>query len=438
MSDPMILGVVGIAAVLAIGAIGVPVAYALMTVGIVGMWYVGGIGLLDTTVKMLPYEVMGNYSYAVIPMFILMGGLAATAEITTELYSFANRLLRRVRGGLLMATVVASAIFAAISGSTIVNAGVFTRIALPEMRKFGYDPGISAGCIAAAGTFAALIPPSISLVIVGLMTEASIGALLIAGIIPGILTAIMYIIGIALLVRIRPSIAPGRVIDDLPRISYLEAAQSLGPTILLMFIVMGGIYTGIMFPSSAGAVGAAGALLIALVRKKITLGKLWTVVRSAAESTAILFFVVIGGLFFSRFLTFGGFIQETSALVSAWGLSQIEFMIALSLLYLILGMFIDTLSILLITIPFLFPVAASLGIDEIWFGVIVVKLIEIAAITPPVGLNLFAVMAASENTVKSHDIMSGVFPFVVIEIVVLALLVQFPEITTWLPSQMNQ
>lgn len=435
MTEPIFLGVAGIVSVLAIGAAGIPVAYALMTVGIVGMWYVGGISFLETTIKMLPYAVMSNYSFAVIPMFLLMGALASAADITTELYSFANRLLARVRGGLLMATVVASAIFAAISGSTIVNASVFTRIALPEMKKFGYDLGISAGCIAAAGTFAALIPPSISLVIIGLLTEASIGALLIAGIVPGVLTAVMYILGIAVLVRLKPSLVPSGIPEIHP-VSAFKAMLSIGPALLLMFIVLGGIYTGVMFPSSAGAVGAAGALLIAIARRKINLEKLWMVIRSSAGSTATLFFIVIGGLFFSRFLTFGGFIHEVTGLVSAWQLSQTEFLIALAILYLLLGMFLDTLSILLVTIPFLFPIALSLGINEIWFGIIVVKLIEIAAITPPVGLNLFAVMGASEKRIPSKVIMTGVIPFIIIELITLGLLIYFPAITTWLPSEM--
>lgn len=437
MSEALFLGFGGTLAILFIGALGIPVAYALMVVGMAGMWYVGGFSFLETTVKMLPYTILSNYSFAIIPMFLLMGALASAAEITTELYAFANRLLGRVRGGLLMATVVASAIFAAISGSTIVNASVFTRIALPEMRKFGYDLGISAGCIAAAGTFAALIPPSISLVIIGLLTEASIGALLIAGILPGILTAVMYVFGIGVLVRIRPSLVPRHGLSETAaQISNFEALVSIGPAVLLMVIVLGGIYTGLMFPSSAGAVGAAGALLIAVMRRKINLEKLWYVVRSSAGSTATLFFIVIGGLLFSRFLTFGGFIHEVTALVSEWQLTQLQFLIVLSILYLILGMFLDTLSILLVTIPFLFPIAQSVGVDEIWFGVLVVKLIEIAAITPPVGLNLFAVMSASERRIPSKTIIAGVIPFVIIELFTLSLIIAFPAISTWLPSQM--
>jgi len=435
MSEEIFLGLAGIVSVLLIGAIGVPVAFSLMTVGIVGLWIVGGADFLESSLKFLPYTVLSNYTFAVIPMFLLMGALASVAGITTELYAFANRLLGRVRGGLLMATVVASAIFAAISGSTIVNASVFTRIALPEMKKFGYDLGVSAGCIAAAGTFAALIPPSISLVIVGLLTEASIGALLMAGIIPGILTAVIYIIGIAALVRIKPSIAP-RGVPDLPDISAFKSFLGIAPALLLMFIVLGGIYTGIMFPSSAGAVGAAGALLIALAKRKMNFQKFWFVVRSSAGSTATLFFIVIGGLFFSRFLTFGGFIHEITALVSSWEMTQTQFLLVLSVVYLILGMFLDTLSILLITIPFLFPVAVSLGINEIWFGILIVKLIEIAAISPPVGLNLFAVMGASEKQVSSRAIMTGVLPFIFLELITLGLLISFPAIATWLPSVM--
>jgi len=435
MSDPILIGLSAIAALLVIGAVGVPVAFSMMAVGIAGMWYVGGFGFMASTLKTLPHQVVSEYSFAVIPMFILMGALASTAGITTELYAFAHRLFGSVRGGLLMATTVASGIFAAISGSTVVNASVFTRIALPEMLRFGYDRGISAGCIAAAGTFAALIPPSITLVLVAILTDASIGALLIAGVLPGILTIAMYVIGISVIVRIKPDLAP--VIDaNAIRESYLSSFLRISPAMALIVIVLGGIYTGMMFPSSAGAVGAAGALMIALLRRKLNWSNFWHSIQSSASTTAVLFLIVIGGLLFSRFLTFGGFITELSQLVSSWHLTQFEFILALCVIYLILGMFIDTLSILLITIPFIFPVAQSLEMDTIWFGIIVVKLIEIAAITPPVGLNLFAVMSASRGAIRSGELMKGVMPFVLIEALVLIMLILVPEIVTWLPSRM--
>lgn len=437
MSDPVVLGTVAIVALLAVGAMGVPVAFSMIVVGIAGMWYVGGAGFLESTLKTLPYQVVSEYSFAVIPMFILMGALSSTAGITTELYTVANRLLSRIRGGLLMATTVASAIFSAISGSTIVNATVFTRIALPEMIRFGYDRAISAGCIAASGTFAALIPPSISLVIIAILTEASIGSLLIAGILPGLLTAVAYLAGIALMVRVRPNWAPPAGPGFTVR-EHLRGIVMIGPTVALIVIVLGGIYTGLMFPSSAGAVGAAGALLIAFLRRKLSWQNLWSALQSSATSTAVLFFIVIGGLIFSRFLTFGGFITELSQLVAGWHLTPLHLILALCALYFVLGMFIDTLSILLITIPFIWPVAKHLGVDVVWFAIIVVKMIEISAITPPVGLNLFAVMSASGNTVKSGDLMRGVIPFIAIELVVLAILIAFPGISTWLPAHMLQ
>lgn len=436
MSEPLLVGVIAIAALLVVGAIGVPVAFSMTVVGIAGLWYFGGLGFVASTLKTMPYQVLSEYAFAVIPMFILMGALASVAGLTTELYAVTNRLFGRIRGGLLMATTMASAIFGAISGSTIVNATVFTRIALPEMLKYGYERGISAGCIAASGTFAALIPPSISIVIVAILTEGSIGAMLIAGIIPGVLTAVVYLIGIAVMVRIKPEWAPRLG----PRYTWREQMRGLGdilPALALILIVLGGIYSGLMFPSSAGAVGAAGALLIGLLRRRFDWKNLWAALQSTATSTAALFFVIIGGLVFSRLLTFGGFITDLSTMVASWKMTPLELIIAICVLYLILGMFIDTLSVMLITIPFLWPVARHIGVDVIWFAIIVVKMVEIATITPPVGMNLFAVMSASDNKVKSGELMRGVMPFILIELGVLALLVAFPEISTWLPSQMG-
>ncbi len=436
MSEPILVGILGIAAMLTVGAIGVPVAFSMIVVGIAGLWYFGGFPFVATTLKTLPYQIFSEYAFAVIPMFILMGALASAAGITTELYAVTNRLLGRVRGGLLMATTLASAIFSAISGSTIVNATVFTRIALPEMLKYGYERGIAAGCIAAAGTFAALIPPSISLVIVAILTEGSIGAMLIAGILPGILTAVAYLFGIAAMVRIRPRWAP-QVGPHYTWREQMRGIADIGPAVILIMVVLGGIYTGLLFPSSAGAVGAAGALVIALLRRRLNWQNLWAALQGTATATAALFFVVIGGLIFSRLLTFGGFITELSLIVAGWEMTPLQLIIAICVLYLVLGMFIDTLSVMLITIPFLWPVANHIGVDVIWFAIIVVKMVEIATITPPVGLNLFAVMSASNNTVKAGELIRGVSPFIVIELCVLALLVAFPEISTWLPSQMG-
>lgn len=435
MEHAILVGTIAIVTLLVLGALGVPVAFTMLGVGIAGMWIVGGADFMSSTLKTLPYQVMSEYAFAVIPMFILMGALAANAGITTELYSVMNKLLHRVRGGLYMATTVASAIFAAISGSTMVNAAVFTRIALPEMLRHGYDRGVSAGCIAAAGTFAALIPPSISLVVVAILTDGSIGAILIAGILPGLFTAVVYLMGIAGLARLKPQWAP-RPMATYTVKDQLASLLQLGPVIALIVIVLGGIYTGLMFPSSAGAVGAAGALLIALMRRQMSWPRLWESVKSSAVSTAILFAIIIGGLLFSRFLTFSGFINEFTELVMGWNMSALQLMLVLALFYLVLGMFVDSLSMMLVTIPFVWPIAQKLGIDVVWFAVVVVKLVEIAAISPPVGMNLFAVIGAAGGQVKSGELFRGVAPFLVIECVVLTALIFIPEISTWLPGQM--
>jgi len=435
MDASVVQGILAIVALLTLGAIGVPVAYSMISVGALGMWLIGGFDFMTVTLGRLPYSILSDYSFAVIPMFILMGTLAAAAGITTELYDIFNKLLARLRGGLYMTTVVASGVFAAISGSTIVNSAVFTRIAMPEMLRHGYNKGLSAGCIAGAGTFAALIPPSISMVIVAMLTDASIGVLLIAGVLPGLLTILVYIVGIAVMVRISPSWAPPPTI----RYTFKEQAEGLGrlfPTLLLIGIVLGGIYSGLMFPSAAGAVGAIGALFIGLMRRRLSWGSFKESLISATRSTAILLLIIIGGLILSRFLVFSGFVSHLSTVIEGWGLNTWQLLIAISIFYLVLGMFIDPTSMMLVTIPFIFPIAEAVGVDVVWFAVIVVKLVELAAITPPVGINLFTVMASSDNKVSSSDIFRGVLPFVFLEMIVLGMLIAFPIISTYLPSRM--
>ena len=369
-------------------------------------------------------------------MFVLMGAIASSAGIIGELYAAVNRWLEGVRGGLYIATCVASAGFAAISGSTVVNAAMFTRIALPEMLALGYHKGISAGCIAAAGTFAALIPPSLTFVIFGILTGESIGELFIAGIIPGLLTAGFYIAVIPMMLRVRPDWAPQVVIKS-TLIEKIRGMAGIWPMLLLVFIVLGGIYTGITPPTAAGALGAVGALLIALGRRKIGAAQIWEAVRQTAELTSVLFIIIIGGLLFSRFLVVSGFVADLTILVTESGFTPTTFILAMIVMYFVLGMFVDPLSMLVMTVPFVFPVIKSFGMDPIWFGIIVTKMIEIAVITPPVGLNLFAVVSASSGRVKTGDLFYGILPFVAMELVILTILIVFPGLSTWLPTTMH-
>jgi len=429
-------GLVGIACLLLLTAVGVPVGIAIAAVGIVGMAVTGGLDFMLATLTTLPYQTTSHYNFVVIPMFVLMGSIASSAGIVSEVYAAAYRWTAGIRGGLFTATTLASAGFAAVSGSTVVNAAVFTRIALPEMIKFGYDRGVGGGCIAAAGTFAALIPPSLSFVIYGILTGESIGRLLMAGVLPGLLTVAGYLLVIPVMVRLRPHWAPPPV----ERFSFGEKLASLRgvwPMMLLITLVLGGIYGGFMPPSAAGAVGAAGALVIAFAKRKLPFGTLTTSLRETALLTGSLFIIIIGGLIFTRFLTISGFIAAANAFVVAADFTPLQFMIALTVFYFILGMFIDPISMLAMTIPFIYPIAMTLGLDAIWLGVITVKMIEIAVITPPVGINLFAVVAASDGKLKTSEVFRGILPFVVIELFILVLLIAFPDVSTWLPTTMT-
>lgn len=434
--EPITMGFVGILALIIFAGMGVPIAFCITLVGAVGMALVTDVEFVLVTFQSLPYAVASEYAFAVIPMFVLMGAIASSAGIISELYTAVNRWLESVRGGLYIATAVASAGFAAISGSTVVNAAMFTRIALPEMLALGYHKGISAGCIAAAGTFAALIPPSLTFVIFGILTGESIGELFIAGIVPGLLTAAFYVVVIPMMLKIRPDWAPRVDVHSTLR-EKLRGMTGIWPMLLLVVIVLGGIYTGITPPTAAGALGACGALLIALGRRKIGPGQIWESVRQTAELTSVLFIIIIGGLLFSRFLVVSGFVADLTVLVTESGLTPTMFILAMVVMYFIMGMFVDPLSMLVMTVPFVFPVIKSFGMDPIWFAIVLTKMIEIAVITPPVGLNLFAVVSAAGGRVKTGDMFFGILPFVCMEIVILTILILFPGLSTWLPNTMH-
>lgn len=435
MFDPLALGGIAIAAMLLLCLIGVPVGIAMGSVAVVGLWFTGGPSFVFSVLTNLPFASASDYAFVVIPMFVLMGAIASSSGITTELFRFSNLLLRSTRGALYQATILSSAGFAAISGSTLVNAALFTRIALGEMLNLGYDKALSAGAIAAAGTIAALIPPSIAFVIYGLLTGESVAELLIAGIVPGILTAAAYMIGVYFVVRARPDLAP----PPQPRAKLKEIGQSalkLWATFLLAAVVIGGIYMGFTTPSGAGALGAVGALLIAIFRRKINWASLSENLRSAAGITAALFIVIIGGMIFTRFFLVAGTVTEATDMMQALDIPPMAFMLLLVAVFIVLGMFMDPMAMQVMTLPFVYPIVTSLGFDGIWFGVIMVKLVELAVLTPPVGMNLFAVIGASEGRVKLPEIYRGIIPFIVIEIIVLGLLIAFPQISLWLPSQM--
>jgi len=430
------VGLWGFAAMIALLALGIPVAYAIGTVAIVGIFYAVGPVFLLSTIQSLPYAFASDYNFVVVPLFVLMGALASRAGIISDLYQAAFQLTSRIRGSLMMATVMAQAMFAAISGSTTVAANIFTRMALPEMTRYGYNKGVAAGCVAAAGTLAGLIPPSIAMVLYAILTGEPVGKLLIAGILPGVLTAVGYIVGIRVMLIFRPEWAP--MITQ--RFSLKEKLKGLTNTwtvLLLIGIVLGGIYAGAFPPSAAGAVGAAGVLVIALSTRRLPKGALWESLIESARVSAVLFLIVMAGLLFSRFLLISGFIADLKTFATTIELTAAMFIALVVLLFLILGCFVDSVSLMVITLPFLYPISKAVGVDGIWLGVLVIKLIEIAAITPPVGLNLFAVMSAAKGQLQSRELFRGVIPFLVMEAVILGLMIAFPSIATFLPTLMD-
>ena len=404
-------------------------------VGICGMYFGIGELFLVGQLRSLPFATVNEYGLAVLPLFVLMGVLAEASGITTEVFRTADLWLRRLKGGLYQAVIVGSAVFAAISGSTTVNAVVFTRIAFPQMVKFGYSKSLSIGAIAGAGSFAAMIPPSITMVIYAIMTEQSVGQLLIAGVIPGIVTAVVYLAGVNVLVRINPKLAP----DITESVSWGERWRALSkvwPIVVLMLLVLGGIYTGVFPPSAAGAAGAFGAFVFALIRMKRLRGWLVAALQDAAFISCIIFLILVGGLLLSRMLVATGVIDHLVEAITSVADTPLKFMILASVLYIILGCFLDTTSMMVVTLPFLFPAVVALDIDPIWFGIVLVKLIEISVITPPVGINLFAVMGAVKGQATFGDVYKGVLAFIFFDLIVLVFLIMYPELATWLPRTM--
>lgn len=432
--DPLTVGALALAALLGLLAVGVPVAVSLGTVGVAGMWLAMGSPFALAVSRTLPYGALSGYAWAVLPMFVLMGSLAAASRLTEDVFDAAEAWLGRMRGGMYLAVIAGSATFAAASGSTIVNAVVFTRLALPRMLASGYSKALSIGAITAAGTFAAMIPPSLTMVIYAIMTEQSVGRLLIAGIVPGLLTAALYAAMVGLLVRIKPSLAPnpnGHAHTLRQRLRLSARAWGMALVILL---VLGGIYSGAFAPSAAGAVGAACAFVLALRRLGLRGGWLPNALRDSASISCTLLAIILGGLIFSRFLVAAGVVDAVVQSVAAHITTPTQLLVLLCVLYLILGCFIDTASMMIVTLPFTYPLIQHYGIDPVWFGVLFAKLIEIAVVTPPMGLNLFAAMSAAEGRASFQDVALGVLPFVAVDTLVLALLLVWPWLVTGVVS----
>ncbi|HWP25733.1 MAG TPA: TRAP transporter large permease [Xanthobacteraceae bacterium] len=430
---PDVIGIIGIAAMLALLALRMPIGVAMLLVGAIGVAALNGIPVALSTLGNAPYSYSTGYELAVIPLFVLMGNCAGAAGMSRELYNAAYAWVGHWRGGLASATVVACAGFAAVCGSSVASAVTMGRVCLPEMARYKYDPRLAAGTVAAGGTLGILIPPSTAFVVYGILTEQSIGRLLLAGFLPGILLAMLFVITIAIWTRFQPQLGPPG-----PPASWQERARTLGqsgPMIGIVGASIGGIYLGVFTPVEAAAVGAFLCLVYALWRRSLGSGTLATVLLDTVKTTSFVFLILIGAFVFGPFLALSGLPDYIAKSVAGLELPRIVILIALIAIYTVLGMFLEGFSILVLTLPIVIPIMEALHYDLIWWGVIMVIVLEMGLISPPVGINVFVVKGLVPE-VPMGQIFRGILPFWVAMLLCIALLVAFPEIALVVPNTM--
>ena len=431
--SPVIAGVIGMVVLLVLLAVGMPVGAAMALIGFVGTIYLIGLGAALGVVGMIPYDDMWSYILSCTPMFILMGAIILHSGIARFLYTAAHKWLGHLPGGLGIATVAACGMFAAVSGSSLAAAATMGNVALPEMDRYNYKKSFSTGIIAAGGTLGILIPPSIIFIIYAMLTEESIGALFMAGIIPGILEVILYIGVIAIIIKLRPNYAAKA--QRAPFREMVRSLPGLWPIFILFVVVLGGIYFGFFTPTEAGAIGAAGALIISVASRWFSREKMLSALSDTVRTTGMIFFIVVGAMIYSYFLAVTQLPFTIAGYAAASPLPPHGVLAIILFIYLILGCFLDALAMLLLTVPIFTPVLFSLGFDPIWTGVIIVRVMEIALITPPLGMNVYVLKGVAKD-VPMEQIFLGVMPFVVGDLVLLAILVAFPQISLFLPGLM--
>ncbi len=425
--------VVGFVALFVLMLLRVPVGMAMGLVGVTGFAYlVNGAAALKI-IGHTSMRTVTDYTFGVIPMFLLMGAFVSNSGMSRELFRAANSFVGHLRGGLGIATIAACAGFAAISGSSVATAATFATVAYPEMRRYNYPQSFATGVIAAGGTLGAMLPPSTVLAVYGIITEQDIGKLFIAGIIPGLLAASMDMLTVVVIGRLRPDFLPVA-----PRHSWKErlfGLRDIWAMLLLFVFVIGGLYGGLFTPTEAGGVGAIGALLIGVVRGKLDGVQIRRSLLQAVRTAAAVLTVLIGALLFGYFLTVTQTPQKVTAFLTALGLGRYGVLALIMLMYIVLGCLMDSLAMIILTIPIIFPVIVQLGFDPIWFGVIIVMTVELGLIHPPVGMNVFVINSVVQEVTFS-TIFRGVLPFIVTDLIRLVILIAFPILALWLPSHM--
>jgi len=412
----------------------VPVGMAMGLVGVTGFGYIVGPGPALKLVGQTSMRTVTDYTFGIVPMFLLMGQFASNSGMSRELFRSANSFLGHWRGGLGMATIAACGGFAAISGSSVATAATFSTIAYPEMRRYGYPQSFSTGVIAAGGTLGVILPPSTVLTVYGIITQQDIGKLFMAGILPGILAAAMYMATIVIIGLVKPGFLPAG-----PRSSWAErraCLKDVWASLLLFAFVIGGLYGGLFIPTEAAAMGASGAFLIGIARRRLSRDAILSSLLGATRTAAAVFTVLIGAILFGYFLTVTQTPQNVTHFLTGLGLGRYGVLALIMVMYLLLGCLMDALGMIILTIPIIFPVIQALGFDPVWFGVIIVMTVELGLIHPPVGMNVFVIKSVVED-VKISTIFKGVLPFVATDIIRLIILIAFPIIATFLPQHMR-
>jgi len=428
---PVTVGIVGIALLIILFLLRMPVAFAMGFVGLVGFAYLAGLEPALSILSQDIFEQFSSYPLSVIPMFILMGTFAFASGISQRLYETTYTWVGQFRGGLTMATVFACAGFGAICGSSTATAATMGKIALPEMKKYNYDDALSTGTVAASGTLGILIPPSTILIVYGILTEESIGKLFIAGVLPGLLLSLFFAATVLLLCMRNPSIGPPGTPTSW-RVK-LRATTGIIETFILFLLAIGGLFLGWFSPTQAGAIGAGGTLVIGLARRQLSWQSFFEASKDGLRTSCMVIFIITGAVIFGHFMAVSTIPFALAAWLGGLPISPIAVMVIIIFIYFIGGFFMDSMALVVVTIPIFFPIVLELGFDPIWFGVIIVLGAEMGVITPPVGVNVFVIKGIAPD-IPLETIFKGIFPFLVALAIVTIILVIFPQIATFLPS----
>jgi len=431
--SPFDIGTISILLIVGFIYLGLYVPIALGIVSFIGIWFIrDNATLAMNLLKIAISDSVTEYAFATIPLFTFMGLVVSRAGLGTDVYSVMNQLFGRMKGGIGMATVGANAMFAAVTGSSIASASVFTRVSVPEMLRLNYNPRFAVGVVAGSSVLGMIIPPSAMLIIYSFVAEQSVGHMFIAGIVPGLMLAAAFVLAIAIMARLTPGFVGGEVNRD-GFMSWGKIVRKALPLVLLISLVLGGIYAGFFTPVEAGAVGAAASLLLAVLARRMSLGDFWRTLIETGHITANILFLITAASMYSRMLGFAGLPNELGALLEASQLNFFWVMVAYVLLMLFLGTLLDTASIILIVVPLFLPLVEPMGMSLVWFGIVTVIGAEIGLLTPPLGLSCFTIKATlSDQRIALKDVFIGALPFAAVMLLVLILIIKFPILSTGL------